>query len=154
MMMGTALRSVLTACATAGVLAVAACSGSSTPAPTSSAPASGAAPSTVAPTDASAAAVLLRGKISVLVVQCFADHQLIPASALENGKNSSPRDDSSTWLHDGKVTENQYFGAWWSEPGSAVVVKGKTLADWASEIASSRSAWPSNICGTMPSVSS
>lgn len=154
MMTGTALRAALAVCATAGVLAVAGCSGSGTHAPSGSPPASGTGPATVAPTDAGATAAEIRGKISALVVQCFADHQLIPASALAAGKTASPPADSSTWLHDGKVSENQYFSAWWSDPGSGVAVRGKTLGDWVSEIAANSSAWPSSVCGPMPSLGS
>jgi hypothetical protein len=90
----------------------------------------------------------------VLVVQCFADHQLIPGSALNSGKTTSPPADSSTWLYDGKITDNERFGEWYSDVGAGLSVKGKLIDEWVSEIVASPSAWPSSVCGPMPSLGS
>jgi hypothetical protein len=154
MMPRTALRVALAVSAAAGVLATAACAGSVTPAPSASASSSGGASATPAPTNAGAASGDRLAKVSVLAVQCFADHNLIPASALNTGKSGSPPSDSSTWLHDGKVTENLPFGDWYRDAGAGVTVKGKLIGEWVSEIAANSSAWPSSVCGPMPSLSS
>jgi hypothetical protein len=145
MMTWTARRAALAAGAAAGVLAVAACSGSGTPTPSGS---------PLAPTDAGASSANRLGQLSVLVVQCFADHKLIPASALNSGKTGNPPYDSSAWLHGGKVTGNELFGSWYSGVGAGVTVKGKIIGEWVSEIATNSRAWPSSVCGPMPSVSS
>ena len=154
MMTRTALRAALAVSAAAGVLAAAACSGSTTPAPSGPASSPGGASATPAPTDAGAASGDRLAMVSVLVVRCFADHNLIPASALNSGKSGSPPSDSSTWLHGGKVTENLSFGDWYRDAGAGVMVKGKLIGEWVSEIASNSGAWPSSVCGPMPSLGS
>jgi hypothetical protein len=80
------------------------------------------------------------------LVECFADHHLIPPAALENGKHAHPPTDSSAWLRAGKVLDNQDFGAWFSE-NSAVVVNGRSLGDSTTAIEARRAAWPASLCG-------
>ncbi len=85
------------------------------------------------------------------LLQCFIDHRLISQSALQSGKDNVPPDDSSTWIRDGKVTENEHLGAWFSD-NSAIVIKGNTLGDWMTAVEANRKAWPTSICGAMPAV--
>ena len=84
-----------------------------------------------------------------LLVQCFADKHMISASELAVGTTSLPRSDSSTWLHNGKVTGNTRFGDWYSIAGSAITVDGKTIGDWATAVTASSKAWPTGICGPL-----
>lgn len=86
------------------------------------------------------------------LLQCFIDHQLIPEAALQSGKNASPPDDSSTWVIDGKVTDNTRLGDWFSE-NSDIVVKGKAIADWTTAIEANPKTWPTSICGAEPAFS-
>jgi hypothetical protein len=89
-------------------------------------------------------------QVAPLLVQCFADHHLIPASALRNGADSRPPSDSSTWLRAGTVTANDAFGDWFRD-NSAVPVQGKTIEDWTHAVeASPATAWPARTCGPVP----
>jgi hypothetical protein len=140
MMTRTALKAALAAGAVAGVLlAVVGCSGSG---------------ATPAPTDTGTSSANQPEQVAVTIVQCFADHKLIPESALNSGKTSNPPSDSSTWLHDGKITNKLRFGDWYSVVGSALIIKGKTIDDWVTEITASSKAWPSGVCGPVPNLSS
>jgi hypothetical protein len=125
---------VVLAAALLGVLACAACSGSS--------PAASSLPKPRHLTPEQAAPLL---------VQCFADKHLITASELATGKDSLPPSDSSTWMHDGKVTGNLRFGDWYSIAGSAITVDGKMIVDWVSAVAANSKAWPKGVCGPLPS---
>ena len=154
MMTGTALRAALAVSAVAGVLVMAACSGSPASVPSESASSPAGVSATPAPSDAGAASASRLNQVSVVVVQCFADHHLIPASALGSGKTASPPSDSSTWLHNGKVADNQLFGNWYGDTGAGLTVRGKIIGEWVSEIAGNHSAWPSSVCGPMPSLGS
>lgn len=141
--MTRAARRTVLPCVVAGVLVLAAlamagCSGSAGS----------------SPADPAVAAQNRLDRIVVLLVQCFADHNLIPASALSAGLTGNPPSDSSTWLHDGKVTQNSRFGDWYSSTGSAVAVDGKDIVNWAAAVARNAKAWPSSICGHMPSIGS
>lgn len=136
-MIRTPWRAVLPGLVT-GVFVLAGCSGSASP----------------SPTDPAVAAQNRLDRIVVLLVQCFADHNLIPASTLSAGQTGNPPSDSSTWLHDGKVTQNSRFGDWYSNTGSAVDVDGKAIVNWASDVARNAKTWPSSICGRMPSIGS
>jgi hypothetical protein len=111
-------------------------------------------PASSSPTDPAVAAQNRLDRIVVLLVQCFADHNLIPAVTLKAGLTGNPPSDSSTWLHDGKVTQNSRFGDWYSSTGSAVDVDGKAIVNWASDVARNVRTWPSGICGRMPSIGS
>jgi hypothetical protein len=88
---------------------------------------------------------------AAMLVQCFVGKHLIPASELAAGTTSLPRSDSSTWLHDGKVSGNLRFGDWYSIAGSAITVGGKTIGDWVTAVTASRKAWPADICGALAS---
>jgi len=123
------------AVAALGVLACASCSGSST---SSSGP-----PRPQHLTSQQAAARL---------VQCFADKHMISASELAVGATSLPRSDSSTWLHDGKVSGNLRFGDWYSIAGSAITIEGKTIGGWVTAVTASNKAWPAGICGPLPLI--
>jgi hypothetical protein len=136
--MTRAARRAVLPCVVAGVLVMAGCSESASP----------------PPTDPPVAAQNRLDRIVVLLVQCFADHNLIPASALSAGLTGNPPSDSSTWLHDGKVTQNSRFGDWYSNTGSAVAVDGKAIVNWAAGVARNAKTWPSSICGHMPSIGS
>jgi hypothetical protein len=118
----------------ATVLGMAACSSSTKP------PAS---------TDSGAVQADYRGHVAVALVQCFISHHLIPPANLAN-KGTTPPSGSSTWLHDGKVVENERFGDWYSDVGAGVPVHGKIIGEWVSKIGDSAHAWPTNICGPMP----
>lgn len=124
---------VVLAGAVLGVLVCAACSGS--------APAASSSPKPRHLTSEQAAPLL---------VQCFADKHLITASELAAGKASLPPSDSSTWMHDGKVTGNLRFGDWYSIAGSAITVDGKTIWAWVTAVAASSKAWPADVCGPLP----
>jgi hypothetical protein len=127
-------RAVVTLVGTAlAVLACASCSGS--PATASSPPR----PHHL--TSQQAAAIL---------VQCFVGKHLISASELAAGTTSLPRSDSSTWLHDGRVTGNLRFGDWYSIAGAAITVDGKTVGDWVTAVTANNKAWPADICGALP----
>ena len=125
------------ACAVLGLLACASCSASSP----SASPSPGSGRATPARLTVPEAAPLL--------VQCFADKHMISASELAAGTTSLPRSDSSTWLHNGKVTGNTRFGDWYSIAGSAITVDGKTIGDWATAVTASSKAWPTGICGPL-----
>jgi hypothetical protein len=129
---------VLGAAATA--VACASCSSSGSPA--SSGPPTSEPPS---PTQTR----LTAQQAAPLIVQCFVDHHLIPASALATGNNEHPPFDSSAWLRHGKVIANGAFSAWFAE-SSAVVVRGKSIGDWMTAIEISRKNWPTSICGPVP----
>jgi hypothetical protein len=101
------------------------------------------------PSDSTTPAAASQGQVTALLVQCFIGHHLIPAASLDV-KNSSPPDDASTWLQDGKVVANERFGDWYSDVGAGVMVHGKIIGEWVSEISSSVKAWPASICGQMP----
>ena len=124
---------VALAAAATGMLACAACSSSSTTA--SSPPPSHR---------------LTVQQAAPLLVQCFADKHLIPPSGLAADTTAHPRSDSSTWLHNGKVTGNLRFGDWYSDAGSAITVDGKAIGDWVTAVAASSKAWPTGICGPLP----
>jgi hypothetical protein len=133
---------------TAAALACAACGSTTTPAA-----GGGSSSPSVTPTSgtsSTSSATLTVAEAAPLLVQCFADHHLIPKSALAADGKTLPRADSSTWLHDGKVTPNERFGAWYRDPGSAVVVKGKSIDAWVHAVAASSHAWPTSTCGPMP----
>jgi hypothetical protein len=121
-------RAALTAAVVTGVLGSASCSSSAPP----------------APQDSGIALQNHQVQLETMIVQCFADHQLIPANALE---------DSSTWLRNGHVTVNPKFGDWYTDKGAGVIVKGKMIADWVAGAMQDSKNWPISICGPMPSVS-
>ncbi len=128
--------------AAAAALACAACSSSTTtPGDGSSSPTAG---------TSSSGPHLTAQAAAPLLVQCFIDHHLISKAQLAAGKTSKPPSDSSTWLHDGKVSGNQRFGDWYSTTGSAIVVNGKQIATWATAVAASSAAWPTATCGPIP----
>lgn len=116
------LHRVVLAVAVAVPLACAACSGSAKAAPSAT------------PTHLTVSQVL------PALLQCFVDHKLIPAAALQ---------DSSGWIINGKVTDNLKLGDWFSE-NSDIVVRGKALADWLAAIEANSKAWPASICGAAP----
>jgi hypothetical protein len=92
---------------------------------------------------------LTAGQMLSPLIQCFADHHLIPAAALGNGRSAHPRNDASTWLLGGKVIANDNFGHWLSED-SDVVIKGRSIGTWMTAIEASPRAWPASLCGPMP----
>jgi hypothetical protein len=112
-----------------GILLVAACSSSPAPGPQASASSYNAATQRV-------------GKYEPIIVQCFIDHNLIPASQLKK----------QSWYHSGKVTTNADFYNWYRFQ-EALVIKGKQLDEWVHD-AAFNGTWPSSVCGPMPSVSS
>lgn len=140
-------RALVAAVVTAVGLACAACGSTASPgADGSSSPAT----SPTSGTSSATSATLTVDQVAPLIVACFADHHLIPKSALAAEKTAKPRADSSAWLHDGKVSDNGPFGEWYRATGSAVAVRGKTIDSWVHEVAASSSAWPTSTCGPMP----
>jgi hypothetical protein len=103
------------------------------------------------PTPTSSAAHLTAAQVLPPLLQCFIDHRLISQSALQSGKDNVPPDDSATWMTNGKVTDNDRLGDWFSD-NSALVVKGNTLGDWVTAVEANRNAWPTKVCGAMPAV--
>lgn len=85
------------------------------------------------------------------LMQCFVNHDLIPASALNNGKDATPPSDSSTWISHGEVVGNERLGEW-LRANEDVVVKGKSIHDWIAAVEANRHAWPTSVCGPMPGV--
>jgi hypothetical protein len=141
-------RALATAAVTAAVLACAACGSSTSPSAGSGSSSPPASPSSGS--SSATATQLSVQQAAPLIVQCFVDKHLIPASKLAAGKTSHPRSDSSAWLHHGKVDGNLQFGDWYSATGSAVTVKGKTIGAWVTAVAASGQAWPTATCGPMP----
>ena len=94
-------RALAVAAVTAAALACAACGSSSSPSAGSGSSSPPASPSSGS--SSTTATQLTVQQAAPLIVQCFADKHLIPASKLAAGKTSHPRSDSSTWLHGGKV---------------------------------------------------
>lgn len=88
----------------------------------------------------------------VPLLECFVSHGLIPAAALDNGKDASPPDDYSTWYHDGKVSWVASLGAW-LRVNEGVVVNGKAIGDWIADVEANPKAWPTSICGAEPDFS-
>lgn len=139
-------RALAVAAVTAAALACAACGSSTSPSAGGGSSSPPAGPSSSGPT----ATQITVSQAASLIVQCFVDKHLIPASKLAAGQTSHPRSDSSTWLRHGKVDGNQRFGDWYSETGSAITVKGKTIGTWVTAVAASGTAWPTATCGPMP----
>ena len=83
------------------------------------------------------------------LVACFVSHDLIPFSVLNNGKNSSPPYDYSTWYRNGKVLGNELFGTWYRVDND-VDINGQTLDQWVHSVEANRKAWPVSICGPLP----
>ena len=119
-------RALAVAAVTAAALACAACGSSSSPSAGSGSSSPPASPSSGS--SSTTATQLSVQQAAPLIVQCFVDKRLIPASKLAAGKTSHPRSDSSTWLHHGKVDGNARFGDWYSATGSAVTVERQD--DW------------------------
>jgi hypothetical protein len=125
-------RTILAVAALSSVLAMAACSSSGKPA-----------------TPRKTETAIAPDRVPVLVVQCFIDHHLIPASVLD-AKNTVPPDDAATWLHNGKIVDNENFGSWYHDAGAGVLVHGKIIGEWVTEITASAKAWPTGTCGPIP----
>jgi hypothetical protein len=106
-------------------------------------------PSTTPSPSPSAAHHLTAEQVDPPLIQCFVNHDLIPAAALNDGKNLSPPSDSSTWIRDGKVIVNLQLGDW-LRSYLGLVIKGKPLQTWILQIEANRNAWSANICGPMP----
>jgi hypothetical protein len=127
----------LAAAVAAAALAAAACSGSS--------------PGTTSPPSRGATRLTPDQALPPLL-QCFIDHHLIAGSVLDNGTDSQPPSDVSTWTKDGQVIANDNLGDWFSV-NSNVVVQGKSIGDWMTAVEISRKNWPARVCGPMPPVS-
>jgi hypothetical protein len=105
---------------------------------------SGGASTKPSPTDSQPPATVSLPHVIAPLVQCFADQHLIPATYLKG---------SSSWLRNGKVASNPQFEEWWGNNGGLLTVKGKTLINWATEVATDIKNWPAGICGSAPSAS-
>lgn len=138
--MGASWRGALVVVAAAAGLACVSCSSSGTTAGGGSS----------SPAASSSGSHLTAQAAAPLLVQCFIEHHLISKAQLAMGKTSKPPSDSSTWLHDGKVSGNLRFGDWYSTTGSSIVVNGKQIATWATSVAASSNAWPTATCGPLP----
>jgi hypothetical protein len=104
------------------------------------------------PRQSQAQVVLARHQqVLPLIVQCFVDQHLLTNSELQDTQAVPPAS-SSQWIHGRHVTQNAAFGEWYRDIGAAVMVRGKAVDDWVTDVAYDPATWPSDICGARPAA--